>query len=546
MYNEYFGLKEAPFSIAPDPRYLFMSEQHREALAHLVYGFNSDGGFVMLTGEVGTGKTTVCRCLLEQIPDNTAIAFILNPKLTVEELLATVCDEFGIKYPPDNTSVKVFVDLINAYLLEAHAKGRKAVLLIDEAQNLSAEVLEQLRLLTNLETNQRKLLQIILIGQPELRDKLSEPGLRQLSQRIIARYHLGALSKKDISAYVSHRLSVAGLRDQLFPETVTNILYRLTGGVPRLINVLCDRALLGTYSMNKSLVSSSTLKKAAHEVFGGSNRPGPGLRRNAAVWIISSVIIAVGAVVAATYYKEGKDQITAHETINKKPDITVNETIRPDVIETIRQKKLKWPADMPEGRSGEMAFLELFKLWGLVYQPADNLSSCAQAENSGLKCYKSLGNLQRLRNLNRPAVLKFSGDGGKTYFAVLTGLSKNAARIIVGTEMREVPLKDVEASWLGEYTLLWRPPPDFTDVIKPGMQGPAVQWLETQLGLFDGITNVARENPEYDDKMINRVKKFQLSKGLIPDGIVGTQTMIHLGSEAGSDKPTLDEYQKDS
>lgn len=543
MYNEYFGLREAPFSIAPDPRYLFMSEQHREALAHLVYGFSSDGGFVLLTGEVGTGKTTVCRCLLEQIPDNTSIAFILNPKLTVQELLATICDEFGINHPPDNTSIKVFVDLINAYLLEAHTKGRKAILLIDEAQNLSTDVLEQLRLLTNLETNQRKLLQIILIGQPELRDKLSDPGLRQLSQRIIARYHLVALSKRDISAYISHRLSVAGVRDQLFPAAVINKLYRLTGGVPRLINVVCDRALLGTYAMNKNLVSTSTLTKAAHEVFGESRPAGLRLRRNAAVWIISSLIIAVGAVVTATYYQKGKQEPSAHEPISNK-QATVYEAVKPDIIETIRGRKLNWPADQPADKSSEMAFRELFKLWGLVYQPADTVSSCTQAERSGLKCYKSLGTLPRLRNLNRPAVLKFSDDGGTVYYAVLTALSHDSARLRLGTDVINVPLKDVEASWLGEYTLLWRPPPVFTEIIRPGMQGPAVQWLETQLSLFDGTPNVPKENPEYDNDLVDRVRKFQLAKGLIPDGIVGTQTMIHLGPADG-DKPTLDHMQKD-
>jgi len=245
MYKEYFGLEEMPFSIAPDPRYLYMSDQHREALAHLLYGFNSDGGFVLLTGNVGTGKTTICRCLLEQIPEKTAIAFIINPKLTVDELLAVICDEFGIKYPAGNKSIKLFIDNINTYLLEAHAIGHRAVLIIDEAQNLSADVLEQLRLLTNLETNQVKLLQIILMGQPELRDKLSRPDLLQLSQRIIARYHLGALSKKEVAAYVSHRLTVAGVKDRIFSDAAIAELYKLSGGVPRLINVLCDRALLG-------------------------------------------------------------------------------------------------------------------------------------------------------------------------------------------------------------------------------------------------------------------------------------------------------------
>jgi general secretion pathway protein A len=244
MYKDYFGLKELPFSIAPDPRYLYMSEQHREALAHLVYGMNTDGGFVLLTGEVGTGKTTVCRCLLEQIPENIDVAFILNPKLSVHELLASICDELRIQYPQGNNSIKVFIDHINAYLLDAHARDRKTVLIIEEAQNLSTDVLEQIRLLTNLETNQQKLLHIIMLGQPELRDKLSRPELRQLSQRITARYHLGSLSRHEVYGYVSHRLSVAGGHRKLFPDSVIGTLHRLSNGIPRLINLICDRAML--------------------------------------------------------------------------------------------------------------------------------------------------------------------------------------------------------------------------------------------------------------------------------------------------------------
>ena len=217
MYKEYFGLKEPPFSIAPDPNYLYMSDNHREALAHLLYGINSDNGFVLLTGDVGTGKTTVCRCLLQQLPENSNIAFILNPKVTVDELLATICDELGIGYPKGNSSNKVFIDNINAYLIDANTKGRRTVVIVEEAQNLSPEVLEQIRLLTNLETNQRKLLQIIMLGQPELNLLLSRPELRQLKQRITARYHLGPLTKQELAAYVLHRLSVAGVDRKLFP-----------------------------------------------------------------------------------------------------------------------------------------------------------------------------------------------------------------------------------------------------------------------------------------------------------------------------------------
>jgi general secretion pathway protein A len=202
----------------------------------------------MPTVAVGAGKTTVCRCLLEQIPAHCDVAYIFNPKLSVVELLATICSEFGIVYPADNSSIKVFVDLINTHLLATHARGRQSVLIIDEAQNLAPDVLEQLRLLTNLETDQRKLLQIILIGQPELATLLERPELRQLAQRIIARYHLEPLSKTEITAYVQHRLAVSGTQRQLIPPALSNLLYRLSGGVPRLINVLCDRALLGAYT----------------------------------------------------------------------------------------------------------------------------------------------------------------------------------------------------------------------------------------------------------------------------------------------------------
>ncbi|MES2423595.1 MAG: AAA family ATPase, partial [Pseudomonadota bacterium] len=271
MYIEFFGLKESPFSIAPDPRYLFMSERHREALAHLLYGLGGGGGFVLLTGEIGAGKTTVCRAFLEQIPENCNVAYIFNPKLTVIELLRSINDEFHIDYPARrkaNTTVTDHVDPLNAFLLKTHAAGQNNVLIIDEAQNLSTEVIEQLRLLTNLETSERKLLQIVLIGQPELRTMLARPDMEQLAQRVIARFHLPALSEQETVHYIGHRLAVAGRVGEVpFDKQAIARIHKLSRGVPRRINLLCDRTLLGAYATGKASIHRDIVDKAAREVF---------------------------------------------------------------------------------------------------------------------------------------------------------------------------------------------------------------------------------------------------------------------------------------
>jgi general secretion pathway protein A len=273
MYLEHFGLREPPFTIAPDPRYLYMSERHREALAHLLYGVGEGGGFVQLTGEVGTGKTTLCRCVLEQLPASVDVALILNPRLTSLELLQAIGDELGIPYPAATTSSKILVDALHGYLLEAHARGRRTVIVVDEAQALSAEVLEQVRLLTNLETTREKLVQIILIGQPELGRLLERDDLRQLAQRITARYHLAPFSEPETLAYIRHRLQVAGRTRGLFTEPAMRKVHEASGGVPRLVNVICDRALLGAFVHQKGHVDARMVARAALEVGGPVVRP---------------------------------------------------------------------------------------------------------------------------------------------------------------------------------------------------------------------------------------------------------------------------------
>ena len=268
MYTDFFGLTEKPFAITPDPRYLFMSERHGEALAHLVYGVTESGGFIQLTGEVGTGKTTLVRTLLGKVPEKADVALILNPQLTAIEFLQTICEELSIPVPPSSGSTKALVDALNEHLLAAHAKGRRTILLVDEAQNLAAEVLEEVRLLTNLETAKQKLLQIILIGQPELRELLARNDLRQLAQRVTGRYHLQPLTHDESDQYINHRLRVAGALVEIFDSAARREVYRLSGGVPRLINVICDRALLGAYSRGVRTVDNKLVREATSEVSG--------------------------------------------------------------------------------------------------------------------------------------------------------------------------------------------------------------------------------------------------------------------------------------
>src|ERR1700678_1466793 len=269
MYLTFFGLAEKPFSITPDPRYLYLSTRHADALAHLLYGINESGGFIQLTGEVGTGKTTVVRTLLSRVPHHADVAVILNPRVTPVEFLLTICEELGLAIAEaERDSVKSMVDALNRRLLAAHAEGRRIIVIVDEAQNLSAEVLEQVRLLTNLETPTQKLLQIILIGQPELRELLDRTELRQLAQRITGRYHLMPLSREETKGYVRHRLRVAGATGEIFTPGALLELHRLSQGIPRVINVACDRALLGGYTRETKKITASLVRRAAGEVYG--------------------------------------------------------------------------------------------------------------------------------------------------------------------------------------------------------------------------------------------------------------------------------------
>jgi general secretion pathway protein A len=534
MYQSYFGLAEAPFSIAPDPRYVYLSQRHQEALAHLLYGVSGEGGFVLLTGDIGAGKTTICRCLLDQIPESCDVAYIFNPKLTVGELLSTICVEFGIACPPGNTSIKVFVDCLNEHLLAANARGRQAVLIIDEAQNLSADVLEQMRLLTNLETNQRKLLQIILLGQPELATMLARPELRQLAQRIVARYHLGPLTKAEVAAYVRHRLEVAGTTRQLFPASLMGRLYRLSGGVPRVINVICDRALLGAFVQGKERVDSATLAKAAREVFHQ-----PVVRRGRRQLALAvGLVLAVGvAIVLLLNRPEPRDATPTAQPAVAEPVVAAAQPERRGANAGAPvATDLDWPGDVQPSRSQELAYAALFRAWGLDYPGGD---ACREAARLRMHCRTARGGLDELRHLNRPAVLVMRNSRGQEFHAALTGLADDSATLAMGSETRNVSLDTLADQWSGHYTLLWRMPPDASESIRKGERGPAVAWLRRQLAHAQGRAAEANPDPIFDDALVRQVKQFQLAEGLIPDGAVGPQTLMRLSGISDGAAPKL-------
>lgn len=525
MYNNYFSLKQAPFSIAPDPRYLFMSERHREALAHLLYGIGSGGGFVLLTGEIGAGKTTVCRCFIEQVPDNCRLAYIFNPRLTVEELLLSICDEFRIALPPRGAGpvgVKPYVDAINAWLLDAHAKGLNSVLVIDEAQNLSPEVLEQLRLLTNLETSERKLLQIILIGQPELRGMLERPELEQLAQRVIARYHLGPLSEAETGAYVSHRLAVAGVAaNSPIPASLAPLIHRLTNGVPRRINLLCDRALLGAYVENCREVTRPVLRRAAAEVFGSGQAGGP--RR----WpVVAGGALAVVALTAAGWQATHQPS-PARSIASAAP---VNSAVAAPSLPALQ-------ADAPPvaHASQDAALRELAALWDQRVDAAD--APCEAAPKLNLRCHQGRGGLYELRLLDRPAVVTLH-DGPRVGYAVLAGMDETSVTLLANGKRQAVSLAALAPLFDGEYTTLWKVPRGFREQVGAGDTGADVDWIAQRLAQLNKTDAPPVDRP-MDKPTLALLRSFQEQQNLKADGVAGPRTYMRLNQLSGVDEPRL-------
>ncbi len=593
MYCEYFGLKEFPFSIAPNPRYLFMSEQHEEALSHLLYGVAMEGSFILLTGEVGTGKTTLSRHLINQLPDTTNFALILNPQLEPVELLQAICDELCLdSHRVNRNSVNSLCSLISDYLLKQHAEGRNTLLIIDEGQQLSVASLEQIRLLTNLETDETKLLKVVLLGQPELLAKLAREDLRQLSQRISARFHLGPLPEADLPLYVQHRLHIAGLRRPVFPAATIRNLYRLSSGLPRVINQICDRALLGTYVQNQNEVTVETLQKAAKEVL-GKDTPMPGEpKRSLVYWMVLAIVLGLsgwgaGFGLSLIFNDQLKmDALFASGWFAQKSANTNGEGAD---LERVRQKLFPWEktalANLPPTSAGNsvgqaisamdgkavtlldkemtgeeeaferalseasdwispedsdlaevLAYIELFSIWHLDYDPRKEPVVCDFAARHQLGCLTQQGTLSQLAGLNRPAVITLRVKG-QEYQALLVGLTSERASLIVNAQARVMPAALLERLWGGRYTLLWYQPPEYKQPIWPGTQGRAVSWLNQELARQRG--EEAAPKLKYDAQLFLQVKAFQQQQGLLVDGVAGPFTLIKLNSLLRPDLPRL-------
>lgn len=591
-----------PFTITPDPAYLYLSPRHQEALGHLLYGTGQYGGFVQLTGEVGTGKTTIVRTLLEQKLDGVDVAMIHNPSQNEIEFVQSICDELGVDYAKagPTPTLKQLGDALNAHLLKAHAAGKRTVVIIDEAQNLPRDVLEQVRLLTNLETHKEKLLRIMLIGQPELVDLLSRPDLRQLASRITARYHLMPLSEAETAEYIRHRLRVAGTTEELFPPAAIHEIHKATRGVPRLVNILCDRAMLGAYSQGLRRVQPDTVRRAAGESIGavpsvsGAERwslgkpgwlqlPQSRLRWIEAVLACVAVLISI-ALVHQTFFSDRSEQPAPHEpaeatpsaeavATSPEPSGPVAVSVKPEAKPApasakaaqkpansatepakAAAKSVAAPAPQAPGvasappgadlttllqssQSLPVVMSRLIRLWDRDIVLPAGANVCRELSQRKLECYKSTGEWADLRTMNRPALLSLTTGRGEQQHVLLRGLTANFASIETGRGAISVPLDQIDALWTGEFLLLWRR--EVADsYLAQGSRGPSVVWLRTRLAELDGGKPNAPVSDRFDADLAQQLKKFQSAHELEADGVLGIRTLIALGDHA-SDTPML-------
>ncbi|MEN1728100.1 MAG: AAA family ATPase [Pseudomonadota bacterium] len=502
MYEQFYGLNERPFSITPNPRFVYLSQRHQDALAHLLYGVGQggSGGFVQLTGEVGTGKTTLCRLVLEQVPEHTRIALILNPMLDPPELLRAICDELELEVE-ESQGLQALQKKLNAFLLDCHGRGERVVLIIDEAQNMSREALEQIRLLTNLETATDKLLQIILLGQPELRLLLARPELRQLAQRITARYHLDPLNASETAHYVRHRLAVAGSERGPFSRDALKALFDESGGVPRLINIIADRALMAGYAHELDRIDSHVVHEAAREVAGDEWDEGSGWFRGALAGVVMATVLIGGAILIWAMRQAPEPEATPSSPA--------------------------WMTALAEADLAS-ASTELASRWPELSASAV-LEACRQPDNESASniasCRLKRGSWRFIESLGLPVILRLEGQ--RDAYLVVVGMNDN--QVLLGHQGQEIhaPLMQLDRRWLGEFLVAW---PDDGAIVRVGDAGPVVEAMKTLAAAVDEPAWAGPIDDRYGERFENWVERFQSYHGLRSDGMIGPETRLFLGA----------------
>ncbi|WP_206361290.1 ExeA family protein [Vibrio sp. F13] len=548
MYKEYFGFVEMPFSIVPNSRYLFLSQRHQEAMQNLQAGLGEGGGFAMLTGEVGTGKTTVAKAMLSSLDSHTQAGLILNPTFSNTDLLEAICDEFEVEYP-EQASLKQLSQAIHYFLLDSHAEGIQTLLVIDEAQHLAADVLEQLRLLTNLETDNRKLLKVLLVGQPELQQHLQTTQLRQLAQRITGRYHLLPLNTEETGKYIAFRLETAGGEQMLFSNRSIKLIAQYTHGIPRLINLVCDKALQLAFHDGEQLPSNETVNRACQQVMSFqadvyhvekalTSRVAPKLFQYAGIATLSVGLAIATFNFAPSYINawlptDASNGAKTEVLARTQRSLVANE---PQLVAEPKPAKFELPQHIQQhlmqGTNRSLAIKDLYTLWGYQSSLRDGL--CLSEPQSVFVCEQQQASLDTLLELGVPVVLNLDIDQ-KPVFAVLYGVSKDSVELLVNEKLLVMPKQSLEQIWQGDYVAIWKQP--LRETLKEGYQGEAVALLD--LLLSEVLGEVVSGSDVFDYELKMKIEAFQTWQGMSVDGIAGKRTLARLQRLAQLDSPKL-------
>jgi len=546
IYLQHFALKREPFSIVPDPDFLYPSHQHRQAVAHLKYGLDREGGFILLTGEVGTGKTTLTRTMLQRLPAHVRVAYVLNSKLNETDLLASICDELAIRLPKSkNLSFsKTCIDALNQNLLASHAKGQKTLIVIEEAQNLSADVLETLRLLSNLETNTHKLLHILLVGQPELLEILGQKGLRQLNQRVVSRFHLLPLDQSELSNYINHRLHHAGAAGPIFDRGCSLVLFRLTKGVPRLINLICHQSLLAAYSLGVKNVSPDLVKDASVEILSGLDNGKPNRSNNPLIagLLVVLILVSVFVFLPRNTIDSWRELIAINESKNYD-NLLIIEDLATDLVEQNIS-----PLTATEGEMIDLVFTD-------TSNPLVNLLAAWSIESSEVYSTEVFSGIAAtfglqsenvtkaapwiLNAIDRPGLVVLDEGDGLPKSYLLAQLNEDSVTLITKDGEIYFDLEQFLNRWTGSFLYLWRPYKGIDLLMQGDSDKLAMHWLQERLSLGgDGIEKVITGG-RYTEAVKDQVIEFQRRHNLDADGIVGRQTLMRLNELFDDEIPRL-------